>query len=509
MDRPARSSSLPWVVSVLAVVGALAAAGGLALAAQSRSERSAGAVGRGPAKPNVVMIMTDDQDLRSLRFMPNVRRYLVDQGTTFTNSFVTYSLCCPSRTTFLTGQYAHNHHVLFNAPPSGGYATFHAMRSPALRESNSLPAWMTAAGYHTAHIGKYLNGYGNPARGNATAAVPPGWREWHGSLDPSTYRMYNFTLLERGKPVLYPGVPATGRGYQTDVYADKAVRYIDERAPRSQPFFLSLAFLAPHAEAARARRARALPDPRPAPRHAGDLARFPLPRPPSFNEADVSDKLSYVRFRPLLGPAALARLNRNWHGRMESLLAVDEAVGRIVGALRAAGELDRTLIMFTSDNGFMHGEHRIPSGKYVPFEESLRVPLILRGPGVRRGARVSDFVANTDLAPTIVDAAKARARRVMDGRSLLPLARSARARYGRPIVIETGPQTNQRWYQGVRTGRWSYVEHSTGERELYDLRRDPYELRNVVSSPRYRAERARLAARLRRLKRCSGRACWK
>lgn len=458
-----------------------------------------------PARPNVVVLMTDDQDSASLRFMPSVQRLLAARGTSFTNSFVSYPLCCPARATYLTGQYAHNHRVLYNRAPSGGYQKLRGLRSRQLREANTLPAWLAAGGYETAHLGKYLNGYANPARGGV-ASEPPGWRTWMGSLDPSTYRMYGFSLLEGGRPVAYPGDPASGRGYQTDVYAGKAVEYIRARAPARRPFFLSVATLAPHAESSAAL-PRGQPNPRPAPRHAGDLAAVPLPRPPSFDEADVGDKPAAIARRPRLTAAQIARIERNWRARMESLLAVDELVERVVRALRAAGELDRTLIVFTSDNGFMHGEHRIPRGKYVPYEASIRVPLILRGPGVRKGARVRDAVANVDLVPTILEAAGARAGRPLDGLSLLPLARGGHRRAGRPILIETGPQTNVPWYRGVRQGRWKYVQHSGGERELYDLQADPHELRNLAASARHRAERSRLAALLGRLERCAGRAC--
>ncbi|NKE63166.1 sulfatase [Lentzea sp. PSKA42] len=447
------------------------------------------------AKPNVVVIMVDDMNVSALAHMPAVRSMLADQGTSFDNSVVSYSLCCPSRSTFLTGQYAHNHGVLGNAPPDGGFAK--------LRAGQTLPVWLSRAGYQTAHIGKFLNGYGtaNPTQ------VPPGWDEWYGSTDPSTYSMWGYTLNENGTLRTYgsPAVEDPGL-YQTDVYATKAMDYIARRAPSAQPFFLSFAPLAPHGERAVSGVDLSQRNPRPAPRHRGDLESVTVPKPPSYNEADVSDKPATVRNRPRITPVAEERIEARLKGRLESLLAVDDAVGSIVSALRAAGELDRTVIVFTSDNGWMQGEHRIPSGKIVPYEESLRVPLIIRGPGVPIGERVSTIAANIDLAPTILDVADATAALPVDGRSLIPIANDPGS-LPRGIVIETGPKRNGPWYAGLRAPRWTYVEHSTGERELYDLQRDPYQLTSVHDDPRYAATRQALANRLATLRTCSGDPC--
>jgi N-acetylglucosamine-6-sulfatase len=447
-------------------------------------------------QPNVVVIMADDMNVSALDVMPNVRRLLADQGTTFVNSIVSYSLCCPSRSTFLTGQYAHNHGVLGNAPPDGGYAK--------LRKDETLPVWLGRAGYNTVHIGKFLNGYGTVR----PTEIPPGWAEWYASVDPSTYRMWGYTLNENGVLKQY-GMPAVEDPalYQTDVYARKAVNYINRKAPAAAPFFLSFAPLAPHGEASAPGAVLSERNPRPAPRHRGTLASVPLPKPPSYNELDVSDKPASVRNRPLITPAVEHQIaDVRLHGRLESLLAVDEAVRDIVAALRASGELERTLIVFTSDNGWMQGEHRIPSGKVVPYEESIRVPLILRGPGVPAGKRVTTIAANIDLAPTILDAATAQAGVVVDGRSLLPIA-AADQPFPRGIVIETGPKQQGAWYAGLRSPRWKYVEHSTGERELYDLQNDPFELTSVHADPAYARTRRALAAQLATLRTCTGAAC--
>ena len=235
---------------------------------------SSGAVGaptahsKPPKRPNIVVIMTDDQTVESIRVMKNVKRLLVAQGTSFDNSFASFSLCCPSRATFLTGQYAHNHGVLSNKPPYGGYY--------ALDNSNTLPVWLKRAGYETILVGKYLNGYGEHDKHE----IPPGWTEWHGAVNNSAYQFYGYTLNENGTLVKYGRDPAS---YQTDVYADKAVEIVRRRAAERKPFFLWLSFLAPHVGGPPTPGRSALTT-LPAPRHLGRFAASPLPTPPSFNE---------------------------------------------------------------------------------------------------------------------------------------------------------------------------------------------------------------------------------
>jgi N-acetylglucosamine-6-sulfatase len=470
--------------SLLALTG-LAAANTVTAGAESLQQR---------ARPNVLVIMTDDQTVESLRVMGQVKTLLADQGATFDNSFASFSLCCPSRATFLTGQYAHNHGVMGNAPPEGGYAK--------LDNSNTLPVWLQRAGYHTVHVGKYLNGY----PGSNRTHVPPGWTEWYGSIDPSTYQFFNYTLNENGRLVRYGSDPAS---YQADVYSRKAVDAIRRLAPAAPPFFLSVAFLAPHSGGPReSDDPRNFATPVPAPRHRNRYASEPLPQPASFNEADVSDKPAGIRGRPLLGVQQIANVTESYRQRLESLLAVDEAVAAMVAALRETGELDRTLIVFTADNGFFHGEHRVPSGKVLLYEPSIRVPLIIRGPGIRPGQRVSELVANVDLAPTIVAATGAQALRVMDGRSLLPLARDPARRTGRDILIERGPGgNNQQIFTALRTTRYLYAEYSNGDRELYDLAADPHQLTSLHAQPAFQALRTVLGERLARLRTCTGAAC--
>jgi len=453
------------------------------------------------AAPNIVLIETDDQSVESLRVMSRTRDLIGARGTTFANSFASYSLCCPSRATTLTGQYAHNHGVLSNQAPTGGYYK--------LDSSNTLAVWLQREGYATVHLGKYLNGYGT----RNAAEVPPGWTEWHGLVDPTTYRFFGYQFNDSGTLTTFGSQPAD---YQTDVIGSRAVEIIRRRAASTQPFFLWVAFLAPHSGAPR----EADDDQRPgnqrvaspavADRHRNRFATEPVPRPPSYNEADVSDKpAATVRNRRPLGPETMAAVDENYRQRLESLLAVDEAVGAMLDALGASGELDDTLVVFTSDNGFLHGEHRVPQGKVLPYEPSIRVPLLLRGPGVPAGVTLRQKVANIDIAPTVLDAADARAGRTMDGQSLLKLARDPTAEPGRDILLETAPapNTNRLRWTGIRGERYVYLEYASGEREFYDLRTDPDQLQSRHGDPATLGIRYALARRLHRLERCVGDGC--
>src|SRR5690242_2612679 len=309
----------------------------LAMALDSSGGEAKAAPAQQAVRPNVLVLETDDQTLAEMEVLPNVRRLIGDVGVTFDNNFDSFSLCCPSRATFLTGQYSHNNGVRGNALPDGGYQK--------LDHTNTLPVWLQSAGYYTVHLGKYLNGYGvrNPLE------IPPGWSEWHGLVDPTTYRYYNYTMNENGTLTTYCATPDPSC-YQTDVLRDKANEIIRRRAPEG-PFFLWVAFLANHSGGPREPGdpvGFATPDP--APRHANRFAGTPLPEPPNFNEADVSDKPALIRRMPPITPRERANIQENWQQRRETLLAVDEAVTSIVETLRQTGELDNTLVIFTSDN---------------------------------------------------------------------------------------------------------------------------------------------------------------
>ena len=482
-------AAMTWLRSGRARAAAVLALGAAALAAGAGAAVSARHAA--PAHPNILVFETDDQRVDELKAMPNTRRLIGDEGVTFDQSFVSYSLCCPSRATFLTGQYAHNHGVLGNKPPNGGYAK--------LDGRETLPVWLGRAGYTTTHLGKYLNGYGE---GNPTE-IPPGWQEWQASVDPSTYRYLNFTLNENGTLHDYRGT------YKTDLYAEKATEIVRRRAAEEKPFFVWVAFPAPHTGGPREADDPKYPTPAVPRRHRDAFASEPLPRPPSFNERDVSDKPAVIRNKPLLTQRDIRDVQELYQQRLESLLSVDEAIAKVMAALGETGELDDTLVVFTSDNGYFAGEHRVPQGKILLYEPSIRVPLIVRGPGIPHGQHSSSIVANVDLAPTFVDAADATAGRAMDGRSLLPLLANPRTPWRTDLLLETGPSARggQATYTAVRSSRYLYAEYQNGDRELYDLAKDPYELVSRHRDPAYAAVRKQLAARLKVLRTCAGPTC--
>ena len=459
----------------------------LALAAAGCGGTTPGAE---PARPNIVVIMTDDQTAESMRVMPGVRSSLGAAGTTFDRAYASTALCCPSRATLFTGQYMHNHGVLGNRPPEGGYGR--------LDTSNYLPGWLQRAGYHTIHIGKFLNRYGQD---NPPSEVPPGWNEWYASIDLSTYQYSGYQLNENG-------VLGTYARYQTDEYSDRAVDAVGRLARETAPFFLSVGYLAPHSGGPRdADDPPGILTPRPAERHRDLYAAAALPRSAAFDEADVSDKPGFIRRRPRLSPARQAAIEESYRQRLESLRAVDEGVVRIVGALRAAGELDNTLIVFTSDNGFLHGEHRVPYGKVVVYEPSVAVPLVMRGPGVPRAARRRQLVVNADLAPTILEAAGATPGRVQDGRSLFGVLSDRGREWGRELLFEGPSGFDAVAYSALRNQRYLYVEYESGQSELYDMARDRHQLQSLHREPALAGLRARLAARLAALQVCSGSSC--
>ncbi|MGH3715505.1 MAG: sulfatase family protein [Micromonosporaceae bacterium] len=450
------------------------------------------------ARPNVIMIMTDDQTVSTLSVMPNVRRLLGGHGTTFDNMTTSYPLCCPSRATYLTGQYAHNHKVLDNKAPYGGY--------PKLRGRNTLPVWLSNAGYDTAHVGKYLNMYGseNPRE------VPPGWREWHGLVGSSTYQMWGYKINHNGNVRSYgTWDSADPKLYQTDVLRRLAVDYIGRKAPSDKPYFLSVAPLAPHVEVGdKIRDKYGHATPRPAPRHKGKFADRALPRPASFNEPNVDDKPRHIRGLKSLDATAIRNTTVRWRAQLESLLAVDEMVGAIVNKVAAQGELANTTIMFTADNGYLSGEHRIKEGKIHPYEPSIRVPMVIRGAGFPKGRTIRQSVSNVDWAPTILDIAGVKPGLTMDGRSMRAVVKDPASGDRRQLLLETGPKGDQRWYSAVRGSRYTFIKHSTGEVELYDRKSDPQQLHSKHADPAYKDARERLAKRLQQLRGCAGRACW-
>lgn len=469
-----------------------------------RPERAEPAAANAAGRPNILVVMTDDQTVESMRVMPQTLSLIGSAGVSFDKNVVTYALCCPSRATFLTGQYPHNHGVRSNGAPEGGHAK--------LDHSNTLPLWLQGAGYVTGHVGKYLNGYGNVD----TLEIPPGWTEWYASIGASAYDFYDYRVNENGTVVPYGATP---EHYQSDVYTDKALDFIHRRAPDAaagvQPFFLFVTYLAPHSGDPIEPGDPALPTPVPAPRHKGRFAGELLPASPAFNEADMTDKPASMRDRASLTPTQVSEIGEAYRQRLESLLAVDEGVARIIGALQDGGVLTNTLVIFTSDNGWFQGEHRVGFGKVLPYEPAVKVPLLIRGPGIAPGRRVSASVANIDLAPSIVEAAGATAGRTMDGRSLWPFLSGGQTTwpYGhRHVLVEDSPRGSKPTvFWSIRRGRWVYTEYANGDRELYDLLADSAQVasQHAATTKPYARVRRELAERLAAMKTCSGpTACW-
>jgi arylsulfatase A-like enzyme len=436
-------------------------------------------------RPNIVVILTDDQWFDSMPFMPKTNALVGRVGMTFTNFHVSNPLCCPSRSTYLTGQYSHNHGVESNQPPNGGFGSFH--------DASTLATWLDGAGYHTTHIGKYLNGYGNAQN---RLYVPPGWDNWLAATR-GTQLLYDYQMNQNGTLVEYGSAP---QDFKTDVFARLAVENIQARAGNG-PFFISVSVTAPHNEFnGDTQSVRA------APRHEGMFANLPFPAKASFNEADVTDKPLWVQAQPLLSATSQATIAQSWRDKLEGLQSVDDLVASVVNALRVEGVLNDTVIFFTSDNGFQFGEHRIPGGKNRVYEESTRVPLLVRGGPFTGGATRSQVVANIDLAPTIAALAGVTPGLTTDGISLVPYAAKRNFRKNRALLLENSP-TNANAFDAIRTRRWVYSQLATGEEELYQLTKDPLQLNSQHTRRGYASRKARLATTLGRLETCAGSSC--
>lgn len=441
-------------------------------------------------RPNIVFIVADDLDYGTLPYFPNITQHVVNEGTSFERFFVTNSWCCPSRSSILRSQYVHSHGVWTNTPPEGGFARFYELGL----ERSTIGTWMKDAGYRTALMGKYLNHY--PGNVVPKTYVPPGWDEWAVPVS-HLYREYGYRLNENGRVTRY------GWGeedYLSDVLAGKAGDFI---AGSRTPFFLYLAPIAPHLPA------------NSAVRHAGAFPGARAPRTPSFNREDVSREPEWLRSRPPLTKKQIRRVDRRYRNRMRAMLGVDDLVGSVVETLRETGKLDNTYIFFTSDNGFHQGTHRLPKGKTTPFEEAIKVPLVVRGPGIPRNVTIGEMGATVDLAPTISALGGAVPPPFAEGRSLLPVLhggqpavwrKNALIEFDRPTNRSSAAQTPVPPYRAVRTPRYTYVKYETGEEQLYDLRSDPYQLDNLAAtaSPELLTD---LRARLEAMRTCAGANC--
>ena len=517
--------------------------GATAGAVTGRAGANTTANARSAARPNILFVLADDLDLASLAAMPEVQALVADHGATFDDYFVSDSLCCPSRTTTLRGQYAHNTGVESNGGSNGGFRAAHRRGL----ERSTIATRLQAAGYRTGLFGKYLNGY----PGNAGLRYrPPGWDTWASPVDGAPYSEYDYTLNHDGRLEQHGSAP---EDYGTDVYAGLARRFVERSVAKGRPFFAYVAPFVPHLPAT------------PAP---ADVDRFPgvtAPRTPSFDQADVTAMPTLIRNLPHLSEPEIAAIDRLQQRRIESLQALDRGVADLIGALRSLGALRDTYVVFASDNGFHLGQHRLPAGKETPYDTDVHVPLVVRGPGIDSHRHVTDMAGNVDLAPTFAAMAGLGPLRRDDGRSLLGLLHGhAAARPRRTTLVEhwalrhggrepsfvpfggmlepTDPDqataedarlhptviadpeprhssaapllsdstlyaavTKIPDYAGVRTDRYLYVEYVNGDRELYDLATDPDEMHNLAGT-RPDVEAA-LAARVAALRSCRGRAC--
>jgi arylsulfatase A-like enzyme len=488
-------------------------------------------------KPNIVMVMIDDFDLTSLWTlvatgkMPNLTKYFVQGGAIFSEAFSVNGLGGPARATTLTGQYAHNHGVTWGFAPRD---------LTVLNESSTVATWLKTAGYRTGHIGRYLTGYGwwvDPR-------IPPGWDDWKTLLDPSSNNTEQYSMTLNGQLVNF-GQLSTALGvqlHQVDILSVLATDFIRREAASASPFFLMLTpgvFNlaveptynvcpgpgAPHYEpffdgsiygAAQV----------PATRHMGtifgDTTKYPLPRPPSFNETEIWDKPVWIRFPEEFSAPVIDCLQKRYWRKLEGMLAIDDMIGSVFGELERTGELANTVAIFTGDNGWLDGQHRF-SGKGAPYEEAIRIPLIIRPRGAAGQTQlITKMALNSDLAPTIANFAEATATHVVDGRSLVPLLVNPNPATWRKIALleyegDRDPIANMPLpptYNAVRTDRSRptvYVKYPNVlggfEAEYYDLAVDPFQLNNQFYEASRQAERARLELFLAALKSCKGVSC--
>jgi N-acetylglucosamine-6-sulfatase len=503
------------------------------------------------------------QGAPKIRAMPNTLDLLAKQGMTFNRYYVSYPLCCPSRVTLMTGRYAHNTGVKGNVQPNGGYYGF----SFRAAYDHNIATWLHGAGYRTIHVGKFLNGYGDEPYDNGTT-VPPGWDAWHTVLKADTdHYFYGYTLNNDGRvegPYGDPGswetreygirddpgcptAPANGQPcyYATDMFTSLATQEM-QATPAGQPFYLQLDYTAPHGDF------RHPAGPEPAPRYYDWFkgARLPHDRAEGFDEGNVSDKPRFIRDAPHLTPTDTRIYRTYYEKQLESLRSVDDGVKRIVETLEATGRLGNTYILLTSDNGFFFGEHRLIGGKFLAYEPATHLPFLIRGPGIEPGTSTGELTANIDIAPTILELAGVGADKSIDGRSMVPFLHDPSLRTRRPILFESFVQTSDVEangaisssgegdggrpggngstgggakassakahasilapplnYEGIRLGPYKYIAWPDGEKELYNINKDPNELNNIVKVPDYYPIRNFLHRQLRRYENCVGREC--
>src|SRR5829696_1849706 len=440
-----------------------------------------GAEAQTTSRPNFVFVMTDDLDELAMEQLGGIRSIMNANGVTFENAYVTYSLCCPSRATFFRGQYPHNHGVigLDTATPPSGDAKWRELG----RDQSTVATWLNDAGYQTKYIGKYMNGYNDLYK-------PPGWDEWfvlQGNVN-------NNQVNDDGQSI-------TLAGHSTDAFANEATDFIRRSSANPEPFFVMVGTKAPHAP------------PEVATRYQNSFVDTPLPRPPNFDEPDVSDKPAWVQSYPRMSPSVIDSTTTEYRQGLRSMLSVEDLLRQTIATLQDTGELGNTYIFFTSDNGVHRGQHRVPFGKKAAYEETIGVPLSVRGPGIPASEVRDQLVINNDLAPTIAELAGVNIPSFVDGKSFVPLLSSSPPSSWRTAFLEEAWKeeggTNARvpTHKSVHTKDHILIENNTGERELYDLNADPYQLQSISRTANSEQLYSTLESRLNALRACSGEAC--
>jgi N-acetylglucosamine-6-sulfatase len=440
-----------------------------------------GAEAQTTSRPNIVFIMTDDLDELAMEQLGSIRSIMNANGVTFENAYVTYSLCCPSRATFFRGQYPHNHGVigLDTATPPSGDAKWRELG----RDQNTVATWLNDAGYQTKYIGKYMNGYNDLYK-------PPGWDEWYvlqGNVN-------NNQVNDDGRSI-------TLAGHSTDAFANEATDFIRRSSANQAPFFVMVGTKAPHAP------------PEVATRYQNSFVDTPLPRPPNFDEPDVSDKPAWVQSYPRMSASVIDTTTTEYRQGLRSMLSVEDLLEQTIATLQETGELGNTYIFFTSDNGVHRGQHRVPFGKKAAYEETIGVPLMVRGPGIPASEVRQQLVINNDLAPTIAELAGVNIPSFVDGKSFVPLLSSSPPSSWRTAFLEEAWKeeggTNARvpTHKSVHTEDHILIDNNTGEKELYDLNADPYQLQSISRTANSEQLYSTLESRLNALRACSAEAC--
>ena len=443
---------------------------------------------------NVVLLLADDLDWPLFDGVPRLSEFM-DQGTTLTNFVVTESLCCPSRSSIMRGQYVHNHKVISNIPQTGGgWQTFYDLG----RQKDCLPVWLSEAGITTSHFGKYLNGF--PSRKQKPTYTPPGWANFVSTTRGKVaYTGYNYTLNTNGTLQKYGNQPTD---FLEDVLTAKTNEWLETA---TDPFYLEFSSYLPHSPAPAA------------PRFTGTRAGSQAPRLPNYNAFGIYEP-AWLKSQPKLGPKQQSNLDLLWTRRLESAESMADSFHAIMAQLETTGHLDDTLVIITSDNGYHVGSHRIPSGKHTPYREDSVVPAIFIGPGIAKGVTIDAMTSTIDLAPTIAAIQGAATPTWLDGRNLMPLLLDPENAPWRTGVLteNMAPTTpddpdysgfEAPKYDAVRTQDYLYVDYGRKQgAALYNLQTDPYEINNVIRSTDQTIVR-QLAAQAKALARCSGESC--